>query len=183
VSTDPKNIRLMLGAIREALEGHSREQLAEILGYVFKEYVVEGATPLGSAAGAVLDAKTELEGLRFPQLITWLQHHLDVPELALFEVDGDRVSLRIAGRSIPIDPSATAAPPPLPAPAPRAAPQVTIQSAPVRAPSQPPPAPTPSSASTPGPAPAPAPQPAQPAAKPEEPSEQKDTRFSRLEVD
>ena len=49
-------------------------------------------------------------------------------------------------------------------------------------PEKPEPVPTPSSASTPGPAPAPAPA-AQPASKPEEPSEQKDTRFSRLEVD
>ncbi len=92
----------MLGEIRGALDAHSREQLVEILSYVFKEYVVEGAAPLASGAGAILDARSELEGMTFAQVITWLQAHLDLPELKMFDVAGERVSVRSGGRPVPI---------------------------------------------------------------------------------
>jgi hypothetical protein len=182
--TDPKNIRLVLSSIRESLDGYTREQLLELLGYIFKEFVVEGSSPLGSGAGAVLDAKTELDGMRFSQVVVWLQQHLDLPELGVLEVDGEKVYLRAAGRAIPIEvvrePVAPPPAPPRPAPPPSAG--VTIQSQPA----QPRPAQTPSAQpqAQPAPAPAPAPGPAPaPAQKTEEPTEASDSRFSRLEID
>ncbi len=111
----------MVGEIRGALDNQPREALVEILTYVFKEYVVEGAAPLASGAGAILDARTELEGMTFAQVVQWLQTHLDLPELRLLEVAGDRVSVRHGGRVVPIEPQA--APEPA-APAPRS-PSVT----------------------------------------------------------
>ncbi len=181
--TDPKNIRLVLSSIRESLDGYTREQLIELLGYVFKEFVVEGSSPLGAGAGAVLDAKTELEGMRFSQLVVWLQQHLDLPELAVLEVDAERVYLRSGGRAIPIEaqrePVAPPPAPPRPAPPPPAA--LTISSAPVQAarPAAPAPAPAPGAAPAAPAAPAPA---AAPAQKTEEPTDS-DSRFSRLEID
>jgi hypothetical protein len=121
-----KDVKRMLGEIRGSLDAHSREQLVEILAYVFKEYVVEGAAPIAGTT-ALIDARTELEGLSFAELITWLQLHLDVPELALFEVQGNRVSVRAGGRALPLE-ARPVEPLPLP-PAPAATP-----SAPVTAP-------------------------------------------------
>jgi len=172
--TDPRNLRLLVGEIRSALDGYQRQDLVEVLTYVFKEYVVEGASVLPSGSGAALDARTELEGMSFAQVITWLQRHLDLPELGQFEVEGTRVSLRSGGRAVPVE-------------APRAEPvalppaRVAVAAAPVAAA----PAPTvaaPQHASAPlapttTPAPAPAAQPAR-----EEPTDS-DSRFSRLEVD
>jgi hypothetical protein len=189
--TDPKNIRLVLSSIRESLDGYTREQLIELLGYVFKEFVVEGSSPLGAGAGAVLDAKSELDGMRFSQVVVWLQQHLDLPELAVLEVDGEKVYLRAQGRAIAIEVvREPVAPPPAP-PRPAAPPPsagVTISSAPVQArpaaaPAQPAQPAAPQPAPTAAPAqPAPAAQPAQPAQKTEEPSDS-DSRFSRLEID
>src|SRR5262245_48081687 len=109
--SDPREIRRMVGEIRGALDSQPREALVEILTYVFKEYVVEGSTPLASGAGAILDARTELEGLSFAQVVTWLQTHLDLAELRLLEVAGERVSVRAGGRLVPIEPTQQAAAP------------------------------------------------------------------------
>ena len=38
-----KDVKRMVAEIRHALDAYPREQLQEILAYVFKEYVVEGA--------------------------------------------------------------------------------------------------------------------------------------------
>lgn len=199
--TDPKNLRLVVGEIREGLERHSREELIEILTYVFKEYVVEGASPLGVGAGALLDARTELSGMSFAELITWLQHHLDVPELGLFDVAAGRVSVRAAGRAVVIEPP-RAEPPPsaapsTAAPSPAAAPSANPSSAASPSAAPMPLTPTPPVATAPRPAAAPipaggAPAPAAPApggaaatpgaAKTDEQTES-DSRFSRLEVD
>jgi hypothetical protein len=204
--TDPKNLRLVVGEIREGLERHSREELIEILTYVFKEYVVEGASPLGVGAGALLDARTELSGMSFAELITWLQHHLDVPELGLFDVAAGRVSVRAAGRAVVIEPP-RAEPPPsaapstaapsTAAPSPAAAPSANPSSAASPSAAPMPLTPTPPVATAPRPAAAPipaggAPAPATPApggaaatpgaAKTDEQTES-DSRFSRLEVD
>ncbi|MDB4964448.1 MAG: hypothetical protein JWN44_137 [Myxococcales bacterium] len=97
-----KEIKRVVEEIRGALDGYGREQLQEILAYVFKEYVVEGAAPAQGAL-SMLDARTELEGLSFAELVTWLQLHLDVPELAQLEVANGRVSVRSGGRSIAIE--------------------------------------------------------------------------------
>jgi hypothetical protein len=104
----------MVADIRQALDAYPREQLQEILSYVFKEYVVEGNAATTGALG-MLDARTELEGLSFAELMTWLQLHVDVPELAQFEVAGNRVSVRAGGRAIAIEAPSTpaTAPPPV----------------------------------------------------------------------
>ena len=100
---DPRDLRSLVSEIRGALDAHSKEEVAEILTYVFKEYVVEGPLPLASSAATVVEAKNELEGLSFAQLIAWLQLHHDAPELSLFDVQGERVSVRIGGRLTPLE--------------------------------------------------------------------------------
>jgi len=167
--TDPRNIRLVVGEIRGSLERYGREELVEILTYIFKEFVVEGGTPLGSGAGAVLDARSELEGMSFSQVVTWLQTHLDLPELGLLEVAGGRVSVRAGGRLVPLDAApAQAAPTPVAAPAPVAAPPpttTTISSAPILAPT------------------ANAPAPAAPPAPAAKPAEEPKPKTPRLDID
>ncbi len=68
-----KDVRRMVAEIQQALDAYSREQLADMLAWVFKEYVVEGAAALGGAA-AIPDTRNELEGLSFAELMTWLLH-------------------------------------------------------------------------------------------------------------
>jgi hypothetical protein len=209
--TDPRNLRLLVGEIRSALDGWRREDLAEVLGYVFKEYVVEAGHAVNPGALATLDAKSELDGLSFAQVVTWLQRHLDLPELQQFEVQGERVSVRAGGRVVPIEtpraesatatlpPPATTAPPVAvgaPAPPPPAAAQPSPPSQPspaiVMTPSGPVPAPQP----LPRPTAQPTSAPAQPSSPPPSPPSQSsspsssrdevsdaDSRFSRLEVD
>jgi hypothetical protein len=179
--------------IRAALEGHSREELAEILTFVFREYVVESPLPPRSAA-PLLDTRTELEGLSFAELVTWLQTHLDVLELSQLEVSGERVLVRVGGRAQPIDPPAArpepvgTAPPAGTAPPSSASPSATSSptpSPPVRevvarnpAPTSAPAAPASAPAAPAGQASAPAGQP-----KPDEPAPEPSSRFSLLEVD
>ena len=193
-----KDVKKMVGEIRGALDGYPREQLQEILTYVFKEYVVEGSTPLASGAGAILDARSELDGMSFAQVVTWLQAHLDHPELRLLEVAGERVSVRVGGRPVALEvqaqpdplppPRASVAPPSESAPAPtvNARPMPVTQTPPVAtAPRPQSAAPTPATPAAPAPgAPATHAPPGQtpPAAAKEEPSEQS-SRFSLLEVD
>jgi hypothetical protein len=172
-----KDLKKMVAEIRGALDGYPREQLQEILAWVFKEYVVEGGAAPAQGALAMLDARSELVGLSFAELVTWLQLHLDVPELAALEVQGARVSLRSGGRTIPIE--VARAPEPTPV---QAAPPVAAQpAAPPPPQPMPPPNPAPSSHATP-------PQPpANPGptteAKPEEKKDEASSRFSWLEVD
>jgi len=195
VPVDPRDLRSLVAEIRGVLETHSKEQVAEILTYVFKEYVVEGPLPLASSAATVVEAKSELEGLSFAQLISWLQLHHDAPELALFDVQGERVSVRLGGRLTPLEAQAArpeplppqpqpAAPPP--SPPSQAAPQMTRAAVPAQAarPAQPAAAPPASAAQPAAPAPAqPAAQPAQPQAAQKTNEEGDSSRFSLLEVD
>ena len=118
-----------------------------------------------------------------PQLVTWLQLHLDVPELAALEVQGNKVHVRHGGRTVPIE---VAAPPPAVTVPPVAAqPQQPAQPAATPPPPQPmpPPNPAPPSHATP-PAPAPNPTPGGDA-KPDEKKDESNpaSRFSWLEVD
>ncbi len=167
---DPQQIRRALGDIRRALESYPREGLAEILALLFKEYVIEGGQPIASA-GQVLDARSDLEGLTFAELIVWLQTHLDLPELALFEVSGADVSVRVDGRTARL----RAAPTPVVAPPAPATPQAVtppiVRAAPI----------APSAAPAP-PVTAAAPAPAAGAKEEPAPAET-GTRFSLLEVD
>ena len=181
-----KDLKKMIAEIRGALDQYPREQLQEILAWVFKEYVVEGGAAPAQGALAMLDARTELEGLSFAELITWLQLHLDVPELAAFEVDGARVSVRAGARSIPIEVARHPEPAaPVAAPAPVAA---ASQPAAPPAPPPPQPMPPPNPAPTSHAAPPPSPPPTNPAAAPADKAEEKkddspSSRFSWLEVD
>ena len=112
-----KDLKKMIAEIRGALDQYPREQLQEILAWVFKEYVVEGGAAPAQGALAMLDARTELEGLSFAELVTWLQLHLDVPELAALEVQGTKVHVRHGGRTVPIEVAARPPePPPVAAP-------------------------------------------------------------------
>ena len=179
---DPQQIRRALDEIRRALDAYPREGLAEILAIVFKEYVVESSQPIASGA-QVLDAKTDLEGLSFAELIVWLQTHLDVPELALFEVQSNEVSVRADGRSVRLRAQAAqpqaVAPAPAPVAAQPAAPAPPRPPASTAVPAQPAAAPPPA---PPQPAPAGATGQVQPA-KEEQSSSETGTRFSLLEVD
>ena len=170
---DPQQIRRALTEIRRALDAYPREGLAEILALVFKEYVVEGHQPLASG-GHVLDARSDLEGLSFSELVVWLQTHLDLPELALFEVSGAEVSVRADGKLARL--VARPAPAPVIASAPPAPRSLASTAVPVQAVPLAPAAPA--SVAT-GPA---APS-AQVTPAKEESTAETGTRFSLLEVD
>lgn len=148
------DLRQIAGNIREALADYDRDALLEILTYVFKEYVVEGPPPLLVNQSERLE---DLAGLSFAQLVSALQTRLDYPELSLFSVDGEQVSVRVGGVMTPLaggaqaaaaaSAAAEAAPPPA-APAPAARPQPGVQvveTEVVRRPN-PPPAATPAAA-------------------------------------
>jgi hypothetical protein len=169
---DPQQIRRALGDIRRALDSFSRDALAEVLALVFKEYVLEGQQPMASGAN-VLDARADIEGMSFPELIVWLQTHVDCPELALFEVSGADVSVRADGRTIRLQARAAAPVAAATAPAP-VAPAVT--------PTPPRPAAATAAPATPAP-PAQAAAPAAQPAKEEQSPSDTGTRFSLLEVD
>jgi hypothetical protein len=174
-----KDLKKMVAEIRGALDQYPREQLQEILAWVFKEYVVEGGAAPAQSALAMLDARTELEGLSFVELVTWLQLHLDVPELAALEVQGGKVHVRHGGRTVPIE---VAARPPEPLPV--AAAQAPTPPAPPPLQPTPPPNPAPPSNAAPPQPPAPtAPAPEQPKAEEKKDEGNPSSRFSWLEVD
>ncbi len=121
------DLRQIAGNIREALADYDRDALLEILTYVFKEYVVEGPPPLLVNQSERLE---DLSGLSFAQLVSALQTRLDHPELSLFAVDGDQVSVRVAGVMTPLAGGAQAAAAiaePEPTAAPAARPQSGVQ--------------------------------------------------------
>ncbi len=80
--------------IGSALEDMDADTLRSILTYVFKEYVVEGPPPILLHQ---VETLADLEGHSFAELVTALQTRLDHPELALFQVEGDSVSVRAGG--------------------------------------------------------------------------------------
>jgi hypothetical protein len=187
-------LRSLVAEIRGAIETHSKEEVAEILTYVFKEYVVEGPLPLAGSAATVVGARSEIEGLSFAQLISWMQLHHDAPELALFDVTGERVSVRLGGRLTPLEAQAARPEPLPPQPPPQpvapAQPAAPVAAQPAAAPPRPaaqpaarPPQPAAPPPGQPAAAPPAAPQPA--AAKPaDKTTEEGDSsRFSLLEVD
>jgi hypothetical protein len=109
------DLRTISGNIRDSLADCDRDALLDILTFVFKEYVVEGPPPLLVHQAERIQ---DLENLSFAQLITALQTRLDVPELALFQVEGDQVSVRVGGVMTPLFAprgGAQAAPAPSPA--------------------------------------------------------------------
>ena len=198
------DIRDIASNVKDAFADADRETLLDVLTFVVKEYVVEGPPPM-----LVHQAETlsDLKGASFATLISALQTRFDFPELAMFVVDGETVSVRVGGVVQPLVAGRTplAAPPPQ-APAPRATGisivETTLQQRPPAAapPAQaqataPPPARGLSvrgratdDASAPAPAPA-APATAAPAAapeksdKPEAGGDDASARFSLLELD
>src|SRR4051812_28097438 len=94
------DVRELVGEIREAVERYPREQLVELLTWLFKQYVVEGPAPLAAAPPPL---PNPFEGKSFAEVIGWLQTHVPLAELGLFDVVGPRVTVRIGGRPIPIE--------------------------------------------------------------------------------
>ncbi len=198
------DIRDIASNVKDAFADADRETLLEVLTFVVKEYVVEGPPPM-----LVHQAETlsDLKGASFATLVSALQTRFDHPELAMFVVDGETVSVRVGGVVQPLIAGRTplAAPPPIAAPQPGVrVVETTLQQRPPAPPqpaSAPPPTrgislrgrPTGDEASTPAPAPAPA-APGAPAAaapaptpeksdKPEAGGDDASARFSLLELD
>lgn len=88
------DIRELASNVRDAFSDMDREALLDVLSFVLKEYVVEGPPPM-----LVHQAETlsDLQGATFAQLITQMQTRFDFPELSMFVVDGDQVSVRVGG--------------------------------------------------------------------------------------
>ncbi len=106
------DIRDIASNVKEAFADADRETLLEVLTFVVKEYVVEGPPPM-----LVHQAETlsDLKGASFATLITAMQTRFDFPELAMFVVDGETVSVRVGGVVQPLVAARTPlAAPPLP---------------------------------------------------------------------
>jgi hypothetical protein len=88
------DLRELASNVKEAFADLDRETLLEILTFVVKEYVVEGPPPM-----LVHQAETlaDLKNATFAQVISALQTRFDFPELQMFVVDGDQVSVRVGG--------------------------------------------------------------------------------------
>ena len=88
------DLRELASNVKEAFAEMDRETLLEILTFVVKEYVVEGPPPM-----LVHQAETlaDLKNASFAQVISALQTRFDFPELQMFVVDGDHVSVRVGG--------------------------------------------------------------------------------------
>jgi hypothetical protein len=112
--SDRHDLRRQTREIHEALSRFEREQLVDILTHIFRTYVMEGAALAPPPPSALSD---ELAGMGFAQIIERLQLRSDLPELQLFEVQGNRVSVRVDGRLVPLDGAAGRSDaPPRPAP-------------------------------------------------------------------
>ena len=96
------DLRELASNVKEAFADADRETLLDILTFVIKEYVVEGPPPM-----LVHQAETlsDLRAPTFGQLISALQTRFDHPELAMFAVDGDQVSVRIGNAVHPLLPA------------------------------------------------------------------------------
>lgn len=88
------DLRALASNVKEAFAEMDRETLLEILTFVVKEYVVEGPPPM-----LVHQAETlaDLKNATFAQVISALQTRFDFPELQMFVVDGEQVSVRVGG--------------------------------------------------------------------------------------
>ena len=93
------DLRAIASNVKEAFADMDRETLLDILTFVVKEYVVEGPPPM-----LVHQAETlsDLKGASFAQVITALQTRFEHPELAMFVVDGEHVSVRVGGVMQPL---------------------------------------------------------------------------------
>lgn len=143
---DRPDLRQIASNITEALADYDADTLRDILTFVFKEYVVEGPPPFAVQESERIE---DLDGLTFAEVITALQTRLDVPELALFQVDRGQVSVRVGGQSHVLAAQggqAAATPPAPPPPAQRPQPGVTVEETVLPQPAPPPRQPDQSSA-------------------------------------
>lgn len=101
------DLRDITTGVRDALGDCDRDTLLDVLTFVMKEYVVDGPPPLLMHQAETI---ADLQRLNFAQLVVALQTRLDLPELGLFAVDGEQVSVRIGGVMHPLRGGASAAP-------------------------------------------------------------------------
>ncbi|HET9624804.1 MAG TPA: hypothetical protein VFP84_25730, partial [Kofleriaceae bacterium] len=95
------DLREIASNVKEAFADADRETLLEVLTFVIKEYVVEGPPPMMIHQAETL---ADLKAPSFAQLISALQTRFDHPELAMFVVDGEQVSVRVGGVVQPLLP-------------------------------------------------------------------------------
>jgi hypothetical protein len=100
------DLRDITTGVRDALGDCDRDTLLDILTFVVKEYVVDGPPPMLMHQTETI---ADLGRLNFAQLIAALQTRLELPELALFAVDGEQVSVRVGGVMQPLARGAAAA--------------------------------------------------------------------------
>jgi hypothetical protein len=93
------DLRELASNVKEAFAEMDRDTLLEILTFVIKEYVVEGPPPMLVHQTETL---ADLQGLTFAQLIAALQTRFDFPELSMFAVDANQVSVRVGGVMQPL---------------------------------------------------------------------------------
>ena len=93
------DLRELASNVKEAFADMDRETLLDILTFVLKEYVVEGPPPMLVHQAERL---ADLENLSFAQIIAALQTRFDHPELQMFAVDGEQVSVRVGGVMQPL---------------------------------------------------------------------------------
>src|SRR5205085_4788119 len=96
------DLRDLVSSVRDAFADSDRETLLDVLTFVVKEYVVEGPPPMLIHQAENL---ADLRGATFAQLIAAMQTRFDHPELAMFVVDGEHVSVRIGGVVHPLLPA------------------------------------------------------------------------------
>lgn len=93
------DLRELTTGVRDAFADADRETLLDVLSFVVKEYVVDGPPPMMIHQVETLG---DLANLSFAQLIAALQTRFEHPELAMFTVDGDHVSVRVGGVMQPL---------------------------------------------------------------------------------
>ena len=93
------DLRDLTTGVKDALGDADRDTLLDVLTFVIKEYVVDGPPPMLMHQAETI---ADLGRMSFAQLVTALQTRLDLPELALFAVDGDQVSVRLGGAMHPL---------------------------------------------------------------------------------
>src|SRR5882724_6415736 len=86
------DLRELASNVKDAFADAERETLLDVLTFVIKQYVVEGPPPMLIHQAETL---SDLRAPTFAQLVTALQTRFDHPELSMFVVDGEQVSVRI----------------------------------------------------------------------------------------
>jgi len=96
------DLRELASNVKDAFADADRETLLDVLTFVIKEYVVEGPPPMLIHQAETL---SDLRAPTFAQLIAALQTRFDHPELSMFAVDGEQVSVRIGNVVHPLLPA------------------------------------------------------------------------------